>query len=248
MTNLLLRDLIQDILREDYYQPQFSFKKLNSIKKTKGFTEKDKFKFTAEYLEKFFPVFGKGSSRIVFKISSKKVIKLARSEKGIAQNHHELESFLSSKDSKLLAKVYDYDPSYMWIVSELVRPIKDSADFKSLTDMDFELFLKLFKTLRFLKIKDWSQLELKLKTYQKFLDEYGPRHLTVDERFLLDNKELLESSEFFIRFYNLIQGSSFSFEDLTFLEQYGKTAEGRLVVLDYGLSDEIYDRLYLNKL
>jgi hypothetical protein len=64
-----------------------------------------------------------GSSRIVYKINDKMVLKLAKNQKGIGQNS--VEADVGSKNwYSIVTKVYDYDEDYKWIVSEYAQPFK----------------------------------------------------------------------------------------------------------------------------
>ena len=67
---------------------------------------------------------GSGSSRMVFPIDNEKVLKLAKNQKGIAQNEAECDWFLQKLD--LCAKTYDYDEDYRWIEMQLARKAKPS--------------------------------------------------------------------------------------------------------------------------
>ena len=76
-----------------------------------------------------------GTSRIVFLLSSKKVLKISLlnlrdpkvNKKGIAQNEAEVRN--SQQIPNLVTKVFEYAPDYSWIISELVRPLKSKEEF-----------------------------------------------------------------------------------------------------------------------
>jgi molecular chaperone DnaJ len=105
---------------------------------------------------------GEGSSRAVFALDSKRVIKIAMNMKGIAQNGAELQ--LSHDANAPIARIYRYDTDMWWLVSELVRPITSPEEFKTLTGIpwqvlkrfisggyepdDIETFMGAFQTVR----------------------------------------------------------------------------------------------------
>lgn len=81
---------------------------------------------------------GEGSSRSVWIISSKKVIKLALNKAGVAQNAAEFEIAQSGGD--FFPKVYDKAPDDSWIEVELARPAKsleEVCDYFDVYDIDF---------------------------------------------------------------------------------------------------------------
>lgn len=66
---------------------------------------------------------GSGSSRVVFAISPRRVIKLADSAAGIAQNKREVKISERWGYSGVLARVIWYHPDYSWIVSERAKSL-----------------------------------------------------------------------------------------------------------------------------
>lgn len=81
----------------------------------------------AEYADERLEELGTGSSRKVFLLSSGKVLKIAygKQNAGKAQNQEEVNVFTNPKSRPVVAKVFDYDPSFRWIISELVKPLGD---------------------------------------------------------------------------------------------------------------------------
>lgn len=59
---------------------------------------------------------GKGSSRIVYLLSAKKVLKIALNVKGIAQNEAEIDIYTNPKTKAIIAKIFDYDVDYKYII------------------------------------------------------------------------------------------------------------------------------------
>ena len=90
-----------------------------------------------KYCSARLPRIGAGSSRIVFQIDDEKCLKLAKNQKGIAQNEAEDDGYIQSLD--FVAKVYDVHPQYHWLEMQLARKAKVS-DFQRLTGFNFKIF------------------------------------------------------------------------------------------------------------
>jgi hypothetical protein len=123
-------------LQEDY-PSNFSMDEFNSIRSYRG-----KVKYAAERLKRL----GSGSSRIVYQIDNEKVLKLAKNEKGLAQNEVETDNYLGQED--ITANVFDYDDKHdrpYWIEMELAVPLnrnrKRLQQLWGFTFEEFEAFL-----------------------------------------------------------------------------------------------------------
>lgn len=84
-----------------------------------------------DFLDKYkLPYLGSGSSRAVWALSSSKVIKLARNDKGgIRQNKAEVEVWTNPSTKGIAAEIYDFDSDgYVWVISELVKPLSGGGN------------------------------------------------------------------------------------------------------------------------
>ena len=109
-----LKDETKDLISEDY-PVGFSMEEFNAIRSYRG-----KMKYAAERLKRL----GVGSSRVVYQIDNQKVLKLAKNEKGLAQNEVETDGYFHQMD--ITANVFDYDDKHdrpYWIEMELAVPI-----------------------------------------------------------------------------------------------------------------------------
>lgn len=102
------------------------FKTLNSYNK--------KIKYCNQNLQRI----SSGSSRIVYKIDDQTVLKLARNNKGLAQNETEASMSNDYYAPDIFAQVYDVDDDYQWIEMQLARKAKPS-DFERLTGYKWEV-------------------------------------------------------------------------------------------------------------
>lgn len=81
-----------------------------------------------------YPILGIGTSRAVFNINDKYALKIAKSEKGLAQN--KTEARLSNK-SPLLAKIIKTHPKNFWILMEIAENATEE-DFKRISKIDID--------------------------------------------------------------------------------------------------------------
>lgn len=105
--------------------------------------------FFPSYIAKNFPnlmKIGEGSSRVVYVINSKKALKVAKNIKGKAQNLEEMEISAKEGKSGLIAKVFSHDKrGGVWVVSELVRPLKGKDEFLELAGFNFSVLTRFFR-------------------------------------------------------------------------------------------------------
>ena len=197
---------------------QFSVEELSNLR-----TFKERYNYCVEHLGK--PQ-GKGSSRVCFQIDDEKILKLAWNSKGVAQNSNENDYYLDSIG--IVPHIYDSDDNGLWIISEFVLPARQ-RDFKEclgLTFYDFVKFIRSSYVWRFSKSKSGYY-----NGYIYSLDEYSD---------MCENEDL-QSFDEYIGNYEPPLG------DLTRLCNYGMTMRNgtpTIVLLDAGLSQEIWDNYY----
>lgn len=181
------------------------------------------FKGRVEYCRQHLPKIGEGSSRMVFKIDDEKVIKLAKNRKGLEQNKTEADKGYNENYFDCIAKVFDYDDNYKFIEMELALPCKKN-DFKRITGYDFETYVNFIIA------------EKNDTLHQKFSNDF------IDDAY--DNYSLMTEVIDFSRSFNL------PIEDFLRLRQYGivkRNGEEQIVVVDYGLTFDIWNVYYSKK-
>ena len=197
----------------------FSLEELSAIQSFRG-----RFNYCTQHLGKHI---GKGSSRATFQIDDEKVLKLAWNNKGLAQNMEEKKTYIAS----IFPQVYDYDENGKWLISEFVLPAK-AQDFNHCFGMSFQQFASFIlacANYRFGK-KYWGAMSE---------DEWLS--------YLESNKNLSEFDEY------IGDHGSQSFTpagDMTRLCNYGLTqrnGEACIVLLDSGLSEEVWNTYYKRK-
>jgi hypothetical protein len=204
----------EDSLDEDY--PEMF--KMEEFKTLTTFAER------IRYCEAFLQRISSGSSRIVYKIDDEKVLKLAKNKKGLAQNEVEIE--YSHEDlGEVLATIYDYDPNNLWVEMELARKLK-VADFKKITGFNF---------------KDYAAA---VHNYGDTANGRGRGHkMEVDEKIV----EQMWEDEFVYGIFQYIGNYGIPAGDLIRLSTYGivkEDGEERVVIIDYGLTSDVYSSYY----
>ena len=163
-----------------------------------------------EYLDKTLKILGEGSARKVYLLNSKKVLKCAKNDKGLAQNASEIE-LSNSKYRHLFANVIDFDSKdKLWIVSELVRAVESEEEMARLINYKGDPIDALYEM--FANKKNHT----KLCDYNKFLCDI----------------------------YKLALDKKMYTPDITEIMHYGVTPDQRVVLLDYGLTNEISKEHY----
>lgn len=183
---------------------------------------------------------GAGSSRTTYIISPKFVIKVANNLKvGIAQNKAEVEVFKTAPD--YVTKIFDYDPGGRWIVTEPVREFIEQEDFsnaKGFQLLDLKTITvnpelkKLFLALGN-RERDADHLYSVLRRQGEYVDRDG-----LSAMFEPDNKRWIEG------LFNFIDSSDLAMGDFWFIGHWGKTMDGRVVLLDSGATEEIMQQYY----
>lgn len=218
----LLRDYVRQVIAE-------AIRTRKDIPyKWKGSTkfEWEKFKslpaqeIMVAYAMNYLDTLGKGSSRIAFALTSKKVLKVAMNPKGIAQNDAEMKIYTDPATEDMVAKIHDADEQNRWLVSDLVRPIKSEAEFKSLSGVDWDEFK--------------SDLESSISSLVR---EKGAQEISKD------------AAPFTKKVYKMAEKGKdrLKLGDLIEINHWGKTPDGRVVLLDYGFTEDVNIKHYSEK-
>ena len=223
LTKVSNNELFENIHRvNEAAMPQFNLQTLSSIKSFAG-----KLKYCKQMLG---PSFGSGSSRIIFEIDDNKVLKLAKNQKGLAQNEFEEET---SRYGDMVVKVFECADDYSWLVEENCVPAKEK-DFEQILGLPFETYCDLVRYY----FNRYCRRGKEANTYT-----LSP--IECDKLI----KQLYEQNEdgFIPRLFNLMGDYQLPWGDLTRISTYGmvnRDGETEIVVIDSGLSEEILDTYY----
>ena len=181
-----------------------------------------KLRYAEEYLGK--PL-GRGTSRVVYRVDKDKVLKLAKNEKGIAQNNAETDWYNTSYYESILAKVIDFDDKDgLWVEMELAYKVKES-DFERLWGLDFGAIG------RYLSNRDNENNGRR--------PIYG--YATAEEKFELDKSDEV------MNLVSFMFDSSSSPGDLGKLNSWGivhRPDGEEIVLIDFGLTNSVYQSYY----
>jgi len=106
----ILKSKIRKIIREMAYPTSFN---MEEFKQIRSFSER------VRYCENRLRRISSGSGRIVYQIDDQKVLKLAKNQKGIAQNEVESDNFLQSYS--IVARVFEGDDNDTFVEMELAK-------------------------------------------------------------------------------------------------------------------------------
>ena len=155
---------------------------------------------------------------------------MAYNDKGVRQNEKEVEVYTSPKYKKFTTKIYDFNnKNYYWIISEIVRPLKNKKEFKDLTGIFFD---DLEILLLSAAIYDIEQIEYLMDSISE-IDAEG------DSLFADAVYASLRIPQEKIKWINdlmlFLKENKIAPEDIASIEHWGKTSEGNAIILDYGL-------------
>lgn len=127
----------------------------------------NKFKERKDFINKKFTLIGKGSARLVYDINNEYVLKLAKNNKGIAQNKVEINISKSNKYNDIIAKVVEFNDNGNYLIQQKAKSISDDR-FEELTGLQYQGFLYY---LRF--NKEWSgENRVLFDTVSSLIDEF----------------------------------------------------------------------------
>jgi hypothetical protein len=160
---------------------------------------------------------GEGSGRTVYVLSSGKVLKLATGAGGQEQNAAEATIAKSAAAAPVVTRVFEKDPGNLWIIAELVRPTVDDPEFMKLLGVP-GMYPEDLTRIAFAANK--REMALMLRKWPA-----AANSPTVMEYI---NALRAIRQEFELNTFDVERG-----------EHWGKTVDGRLVLLDYGLVDNM---------
>lgn len=235
MNNLIkiIKEELDKIIDEDYpssFDMEY-FKSLTSFNK--------RIKYCNEHLKRI----GGGSSRIAYKIDNEKVLKLARNKKGLAQNEIEVEQGYDNYISDIVTNVFDFDEKYLWIEAEFAKKVTPQL-FKKYAGIDFDIY-KLF--IYDFYNRNTDNYEYKsIRSYYKYNKKIEDDSL-INEKIEQIKEHMWENNEFTYEILTYIGSYDVLIGDLQKIDSYGivkRNGGYTLVVVDYGLSPDLFKRLY----
>lgn len=243
-----LQQLVEELVKEALRG--FNF---NKFKATPGIDAK------IAYAESILPKMGMGSSRIVFAFSGGKALKIARNAKGLGQNEAEVDLFTDPQTKPVVARIFDADPNNEWVISEIVQPLEPTRQaWEAATGFDYLLFTGA--------VRDWEEKG------KPDIDAYFQELVTVWQGRLSElirkgqqQNQMYTVTQRRVKNYIRMSKSALAKGVMKLISQglntadvanikadtsdnvighYGKTIDGRIVLLDYGYTDIVWQQHY----
>jgi hypothetical protein len=167
---------------------------------------------------------GSGSGRIVYDIDGEKVFKLAKNQKGTAQNEAEINIGTDYYTQSIVTKVYEYSEDYTWIIAEKAKKVSGKR-IEELTG-----------------IPKLALLYYYLRNFES--ENKGGRAIFGIEPKI---KEELNENEFVHELLDLMNNYNVISGDLGRPSSYGEVlrdGQPTIVVTDYGLNSNVYNTHY----
>jgi len=206
-------DIVENMMIEDYPS---SFD-MEHFKTLRSFAQR--VKYCEEHLKRI----SSGSSRIVYMIDNTKVLKLAKNQKGLAQNEVEIQWGQDSYFGSILAHTFMYHPDDLWVEMELARKVT-KKDFQRLTECNIE------------------EMNVYLRNFNEI--NHGKRPI-----FSMDPevKERLDENEFVQSIQEFMVNIDAPAGDFGRLNSYGivqRNGQDDIVLIDFGLTNDVYQTYY----
>lgn len=170
------------------------------------------------YFDSILSKIGTGSGRAVYDIDGTKVLKLAKNPKGISQNEVEVELSDYDDNKGIVTLTYNSDDENTWLIAEKAKKITPNR-FKEIVGFDVDTVYKYVSYLLKPTSYKWSDEQL----------------------------SVFEDSEFLSDMHDLCANHSVHLGDFQRYSSFGEVirfGEPAIVVVDYGLNDEVYNTHY----
>lgn len=237
-----------DSEKKDRFDLQQS--EIDPVKQKDDATLQDKLNRLQREVEKKATKITCGTSRCAYRISSKKVLKVALNPAGISQNKQEAKFFGEHPNlQKHLAKVFDYDKkNNLWIIVELTNPFfMDDRSFsfwKQKTGFDYPIMEYYYIEI----LGNHKKPNDVLQAMIAHVTQGAPNQQIKDQM----QKDVIKQHFYALKFINdvikpISSVSGVAVGDIVKsdkIDSWGATADGRIVLLDYGLTEDIFNNFY----
>lgn len=199
---------------------------------------------------------GQGSSRIAFALSKSRVLKIALNERGLEQNGAEYVVSGNQNAKSAVSAIYDHkeiDGKVVWLISQLVRPIRDADEFKLLSGFSWDPYNDLVreyaKSNASLGLEEvTSSISRQYSKRLKRLKNEGDIRTASYYEELLGDLDHMITSDFFHGIVAAMKDNRLMPGDILEVDHYGKTSDGKIVLYDYGFTEEIAQKFYAEKM
>jgi len=195
------------------------------------------------------PYMGEGSSRIVYALSTSKVLKIATNDKGIAQNEAEKIVAQNPSTRYIGAKIYESDPDNHWSVMEIAKIYENDTQLKLDLGIPRELAERhgydiTSAAFDLTKVYDLDRsVEEVIKASFWLRDPENKKAKAIEDlrKFLEDPPKSMLALVDLI--HNAPTDQALQPGDIV-PDHFGKTIDGRPVLIDYGFTTGVAEEYY----
>lgn len=185
---------------------------------------------------------GCGSSRCAYVLSSRFALKAAMNKKGIGQNNAETQIWTDPNTKPIISNIQDFANDYTWLVAELVRPVHNPDEFEKLSGVSW---LDAMAVVNGFDFNEWND---EVDDDFKDTEDDDSIDIQIDEP-VSNVDDLLKqykgkAQDFIQALHSFMKTSRLMPADINNIGHWGKTADGRVVILDYGFTDQVAQRFY----
>lgn len=215
---MLMKEMREELISEMAYPTSFDFEE---FRQCRSFAER------VRYCEARLQRISSGSSRIVYRVDDDKVLKLAKNQKGIAQN--KVEQRLGTEPYyTCFADVYEYDEDGLWVEMEICQKAKKS-DFKKIYGVPFEVLCCM--------MTDFANSQSRSS-----VNFYSDYRNAVQEIWDGEDSPI---QDLFMSLQEYIGGEMLTgVGDLCRISSWGINSDGYFILIDYGLDDDVWEQYY----
>lgn len=219
MLEELIEALVMEVLDEGKPKTPHGPFKIGQFRNLKTYKERTQYLNTRDDAN----FISEGSSRAVFSIGGKMVVKISKWNRGKAQNKSEYDAqFCGNK--KYLPKMFAQAANYSWIMVESVIPMKSARQFESMTGIPIRA---VEVGVNFMS-SDFKRRNPADKTYKKYKGMY----------------EQLSKDPWYRGLVKMASDCDLVAGDLGKWDSWGHTKRGRVVLIDYGLTEGVWKQYY----
>lgn len=220
-------------------------KETKRLKAEEGYTEDISYGLT-QLAEKYdLPYMGRGSSRVVYALSTGKVLKISRDERGLAQTEAEVSIWTNPSTREVAAAVFDFDPDFNWSVMEIAKTFKDPyGNYKASLEQELGIptaYGVIFTVADIVNelLSDRSD-GLSENIQDKLAELSRGQEIVLSKRI---EKYLENPHPFLDKIAELVHNNDLDTGDIT-STHFGKTVDGRIVLIDYGFTEDVAEEYY----
>jgi hypothetical protein len=208
----LLRETIAALVAEAINRPGAPGQKKPERFELNAFKALPRLVDMIEYADARLECLGFGTARTVFRLTGTRVLKLANNQtKGVAQNKAEVDVANDATTAGVVTRIFEHDPKYRWVISEVVRPMNDEDDFQQLTGIP------------------WVEFADHIKPQGPTMSYWEPEG---------EYKQFIDAAR------RVLNAKHLEWADVAVVKHWGKSPDGRAVLLDYGYTEEVASNFY----